>query len=81
MWKFAVVVTISAPIESGRMITLSWIVCLDVYISAVLTSCNSVEVKGGIFGIPLLFFRLFNDACPICGSLCLGASIDVDVDS
>ena len=44
------VMMVSAPIESEWMMNLSWIVRLDVHISAALTACSSAKVIGVWFG-------------------------------
>jgi len=46
-----VVMMVSAPIESEWMMTLSWIVGLDIHISAALTVCSSAKMMGVWFGI------------------------------
>ena len=76
------VMMVSAPIESGWMMTLSWIVCLDIHISAALTACSSAKVIGVWFGIlPLISsFFFFDEAGPGCSSVSLGAGVGVDVD-
>ena len=53
VWKLAVEMMVSAPIESEWMMTLSWEGCLDIRISAVLTACSS----GNIIG---LWFRILH---------------------
>ena len=58
MRKLAVVMMVSAPKESEWMITLSWIDCLDIHISAALTACSSAKVIKVWFGI-LLLISLF----------------------
>jgi len=45
-----VVMMVSAPIESEWMMTLSWIVRLDIHISAALIACSSAKVIGVWFG-------------------------------
>ena len=45
------VMMVSAPIESEWMMTLSWIVRLDIHISAALIACSSAKVIGVWFGI------------------------------
>ena len=49
---------VSAPTESEWMMTLSWIVCLDIHISAALTACSLAKVIKVWFGI-LLLISLF----------------------
>ena len=49
--KLAVKITVSAPIESEWMITLSWKGCLDIQISVALMACTSANVMGVWFGI------------------------------
>jgi len=56
---------VSAPMESEWMMTLSWIVCLDIHISAALTVCSLAKVIGVWFGIlplPSSSFSLMNQA-------------------
>jgi len=50
-----VLMMVSAPIVSEWMMTLPWIVCIDIHISAALTACSSTHVIGVWFGIlPLI---------------------------
>ena len=49
--KLAAVIMVSSPIESEWMMTLSWIVCLDIQISAALTACSSANMIGVWFEI------------------------------
>jgi len=53
--KLVEVMMVSAPIEFEWMMTLSWIYCHDIHISAALTACRSANVIGVWFGIlPLI---------------------------
>jgi len=55
VWKLAVVVMISGPIESEWMMIILWMVCLNIRIGAALTVCSSAKVIGVWFGIlPLI---------------------------
>jgi len=70
-------VRLRAPIESEWMITLPWIVCLDIHISATLTACSLAKVIGSGLGFASYFF---DEAGPGCGSVSLGTGIGVDVE-
>jgi len=51
---------VSAPTESEWMMTLSWIVCLDIHISVAVTACISTKVIGVWFGILSLISSSFS---------------------
>jgi len=62
VWKLSVemIVIAAVHIESKWMITLSCISCLDIQISAALTTFSSANVIGMWLGIlPLIFFSVY----------------------